>query len=259
MTNRVITFNRRRARKIKTAVFITFVLGFAAGIIWLVFFSEYLRFGAIAVFGAENIDSEDIRAVVAEHLRPQIIFFRPAGLTKALLQRFVRIKEAKFSVDIRNRTLVVKIKERAPIGFWCAVGEGKCALLGDDGIILESIDRPAGTGALIVEDARGNTFLPGAQAVNPLWLAFFIEFSRVVSPEIMIRSFLIEPDSEIGNYIRSRTVSGWDILLNVEPNEVRYFAMVLKKLLEEEVGTQLNRLQYIDLRVPGRAYYKLRN
>jgi hypothetical protein len=131
-------------------------------------------------------------------------------------------------------------------------------LLADDGVILEPMERPEGIGAFVIEDASAAEFSPGTRPVALEWIRFMKEFSSALAPEILIRSYIIEPESLSAEYIRARTSADWDILLNVEFGQERHTAAVVKTLLEEEIRNRINRLEYIDLRIPGRAFYKLR-
>jgi hypothetical protein len=244
----------------------TFFLLVAAGSSWLVFFSDYLYIEDIYVSGAQTLDVAVIKAVAAEKLagehwrifpRSHIFFYRTAGLSEALQAQFIRVASVNFSPDIHRRRLNIEITERNPVGFWCAPN-GECALLAEDGVILEPMGRPEGIGAFVIEDASAAEFALGTRLMAPEWILFMKEFSSALAPEILIRSYIIEPESLSAGYIRARTSADWDILLNVEFGQERRTAAVVKTLLEEEIRNRINRLEYIDLRIPGRAFYKLR-
>jgi len=52
-------------------------------------------------------------------------------------------------------------------------------------------------------------------------------------------------------------VDDWKIIFNVS-GSAKDQLMVLKQVLEKEVKDQRDNLEYIDLRIDGRAYYKLK-
>jgi hypothetical protein len=253
-------------RKTKVIILALVALGIIAGSLWLVFFSDYLYIEDIYVSGVKTVDVLVLKSVVSLNLaenhwrifpRSHIFFYRTAGLSEALQEQFTRIASVNFSPDIHRRRLNIEITERSPVGFWCA-SNGECALLAGDGVILEPMGRPEGIGAFVIEDASAAEFSPGTRLMAPEWILFMKEFSSALAPEILIRSYIIEPESLSAGYIRARTSADWDILLNVEFGQERHTAAVVKTLLEEEIRNRINRLEYIDLRIPGRVFYKVR-
>lgn len=258
--------SRRRARKLKTFAFAAIFLLAAGGAIWLIFLSDYFYLQEIVVAGTETVEAAAVEAIAEKQLaqkewgifpRSHLFFYRAAGITEALEAQFIRIAAVDLRSNIRERRLDLVIREHIPEGFWCAV-ENECAMLAGDGTILEPIERPTGIGALMIEDQSGMAFAAGTQPIAPQWLQFIRDFSEALAPEILIRKHIIQPESIRAQYIRSRTAAGWDILLKIAPGQGEENAIIVKTVLEEEIGANIGRLEYIDLRVPGRAYYKLR-
>lgn len=242
-------------------------LGLFGGAFWFIAYSDALRIKDVAVYGTEALDLNTVRVAAKEHLlgarfgifpKSHALFYGPDELAEFLKNRFLRIESLAFSYDIGEKFLYIDVRERRSKGFWCASPEGDCALFGADGVLFEAIARPQGAGGLLVEDQNINVIALGEQAAPPEWIWFFKTFAEELAPDVWVRAYVIEPESFRAEYVRVQTGEGWDILLNVEPGAEQSYAHALKTLLKDEIRENVSRLEYVELRVPGRAYYKLR-
>jgi hypothetical protein len=144
------------------------------------------------------------------------------------------------------------------MGFWCLAPENSCLLFDADGMLFEELDRPEGSGGLMIEDRSGRALALGDRAASPEWIAYMKVLADALAPDVWIKQYVVETESFAAGYLRAQTGTGWDVLLNVGPAAAKTQAENLKNLLEKEIGKNASHLEYIDLRVPGRAYYKLK-
>jgi hypothetical protein len=76
-----------------------------------------------------------------------------------------------------------------------------------------------------------------------------------VAVNLNLTDFIIKSQS-VGD-LEILTPEGWLIYLDItHPADIQIDA--LKRVLQEEIKENRSRLEYIDLRVPNRAYYKLK-
>lgn len=65
------------------------------------------------------------------------------------------------------------------------------------------------------------------------------------------------PEYSVGEFW-IKTTEGWDVFIDKEV-DLETQIIALKKLLEEKIGIEKrDKLEYVDLRINGRMYYKLR-
>lgn len=271
--------NRRRARKRKFIVSVMLLAVIAGSVTWLIFFSGYFHINEITISGYKAINPEIIRPAILNKLaerhwgvfpRSHVFFYRTAKIPESLQEKFVKISETELAFDLRQRRLNVKITERKPEGVLCPAREmlapnetsdtaSKCVLFSADGIAIETVDKKEiNSVKLAVEHYSAAAITLGTEIISPEWVLFMKEFSAALEPKAPVRFYAIESESLIIGYVRAHTIAGWDILLNVKPEQARNYAAITKQLLEKSIGRDLARLKYIDLRVSGRAYYKLR-
>jgi len=197
-------------------------------------------------------------------LKRNVFLYDPAGLSALLENISLRIGELNLRPDIRSHTLIITVKERNPAGFWCSSDE-LCYILDENGIIYEKIAKPGGSGALLVMDAVSGEKKPGERVLPKNWVEYLNELRIRLQPEFWILKYEIEPESFGAGYVRASVTgisvpnSSWDLFANVSTkDDAASLAGSIKMIMNQEIKNNAERLLYIDMRVPGRAYYKLR-
>jgi cell division septal protein FtsQ len=258
----------RRERKIRFVFWGTMLILLGMALLGGLFFLPQFRIKTIEVSGTETLDAATLHQAIEEWLggryffifpKALIFFYQPQELDKFLHAKFLRLASVLINFDIRKNTLKVEVKERRPEGLWCLSGSDTCFLFDKEGVLFEAMERPEGSGGLLVEDKKGQTFGLGKQALNPEWIVFMKKLAKEIAPDVWIQEYVIEPESFEAGYIKARTSGQWDILLNAENELLEFYVQALRALLKREIKDNVGRLLYIDLRVPGRAYYKLRD
>lgn len=250
-------------------LFYLFLLAFLGTVFYILFFSPFIKISSIEIIGNEYIEQE----LIAEEINPEIsgkyfnyvdknnlLLFRAGKIKKEILERFKVIKE----IEIKRKfphSLKINILERKPQMIICSQNE--CFILDENGEAYENIDPSS-------EEAQKNNF--------PILIdesGKDINFSDIVLDKPFMNYFLgakekipemfdleIERDARtpslISGDIKMKTKEGWGIYLNKKIELERELEM-LRAVLENKITNEQRReLEYIDLRIGNKIYYKFK-
>jgi len=263
---------RKRFRRILKVVLILAVVFSISGLCYLFFFSRLLRIERVEIVGAETVDRDVIALFASGEMRGKFFGVIPknhptllnrAFLSASLKEKFPRISEVSFRYHFGAHSLSIIIRERKPVAYWCgsAVSENAkedCFLVDVQGVLYERASMDGlGNAILKIRDENQRELRPGMRIFSKEGMLQVIEFREKLLPEVAIKEFVVEKESVEAHYIKARTQRGWYAYFDTQ-EDVAQSVEELKTVLRKEIGEKENRLEYIDLRVPGRAYYKLR-
>lgn len=239
-----------RATGIAVVAFI--VLG-ALG--WVFFFSSVFAITDIRVSGAQSIGDERVHATVQELLnRRTLLMFQPARniilLDTGTVGDFVQSNYDNVrGVVVRKQyphTLEVIVTERIAFGLWCR--DVQCRYFDRDGARWGSAVPSRGPLLIHVEDERADPDVP-----RRLVEGMLIALDGL--PELGLRGMSATlPDAAPGD-MRVAVDKKYDILLDAYGDVADQLA-TLGVLLSDKAKDAAWAPKYIDLRTPGRAYYK---
>jgi hypothetical protein len=144
--------------------------------------------------------------------------------------------------------MIINIEERKPIGIWCfkSVSTSDCSFFDNQGIIWGETIPSTGPLLLTVIDGQERSTVPEVLASSVKEIYELLPKAGVSIETIQVRGGLHEDvrvNTNAGPYLLMTTV--FPLASQVEN---------LKVILDRE-GNNPN-LEYIDLRIEGRAYYK---
>jgi len=242
---------------------VAFLLLFGYGFL----FSGIFNVGKIEVLGAETLDEKELEGFVGSLLSKKLwgifpknhpLFINEKLLEASLESEFPKISQVKFQYRYANDTLRITIQERKAIAYWCQDGH-HCFLIDSKGVIYEDALGDAFSGNLIlrIKDETGRQLRKGSRPFSEEGMMLMLDLKEGLKPEVSINAFVLEPESLGAHYLRAETSAGWYFFADTRTASGDLI-LKLKTLLAKEIGTKVNRLEYVDLRVPNRAYYKLR-
>jgi hypothetical protein len=127
----------------------------------------------------------------------------------------------------------------------------------EKGILFEPVPEYEGDTVLKIFDETGRSLRPGSRGIEQEAMPFLAFARERLQPTVKIISITLEKESIDAQYVKLHTDQQWYILADTTM-QIGEVAGSLRLLLAKEIGDRANRLEYIDLRVPNRAYYKLR-
>jgi hypothetical protein len=240
----------------------------------------------------EKIVQENLKEKLWQIIpQKSLILLSTAEIQKDILDSFAEIDSVDFSKKLPG-LLIVGIKERKSVGIWCRLKDARAdkqsgseedsAIVTSSPLIIDDsdgfkkreihncfyIDRkgiiyqeaPLITGSLVLNiyGRKSDTVSIRDQVVSPDMIEFILSAKEGLKQiESVVGSSMAATDFEIVSWqdVGAKTSSGWQIYFN-PTYSVESQLRALEIVLEEEIKKQVDSLEYIDLRIKGRVYYR---
>lgn len=245
-------------RKVFSLILVTLVFG---GIFYFLFLSGHFEIKSVDVEGIKTIQNEEILAAVDFVLSQKkfgilslknSILLQEEKLQASLRESFPKI----LSIEIKKISpdgLKITISEREVSGIWCGAN---CFYFDEEGVGFEESPRSVGSLILSIVDERKETRELGDTVLVMEQAEFFRDLKELIDNNF---SFAIKNFTIRGNGgIELLTSGGWRILLDRNAS-AEFQLSNLKYIFDEEIKTRQNELEYVDLRLGNRVYYKYRD
>ena len=249
------------------AFFVIFVvLAVAAGSIYTLFFSGWFTIKGIEISGNQELNQEEIKNLAGSHINrsylfgliksySNILFAGSEIIEKSLKDIYPLIESVDVNKKLFSKNLEIDIKEREAIGVYCKKESETCFYFDRNNVLFKEAPRFSGQLFLVIEDSRNRDFklsdsFDDAELLNKIFeTKSIIDELRIVE----YQNFFL-PENSFDFWIKTK--GGWNVYLDKEidiPSQL----VALKKFLEEKLPSDRRQsLQYIDLRVNNRIYYK---
>lgn len=275
---------KRKRRKVRIAfLVISSLIVLTIFSVYALFFSKWFLIKEIRITGNKEISEEEIRNLIKPF--SNILFAGSESIEHSLQKNFPIIEKVNVDKHLFSKNLTVEINEREVIGIWCksATGEesDKCFYFDNEGILFKPAPKFSGEVFLTVEDGRGR---PGSRnsdsgfaakssrsesefsqpgrdfnlgdSFDDMELLEKINLTRSILDELKFIGYsnFFLPENSFEFWIKTK--EGWHIYLDKE-SDIPTQLVALKKFLDEKLPeSRRQNLQYIDLRVNNRIYYK---
>ena len=258
---------KRKRRKVRIAFLIIFsLIGLIIFSIYALIFSSWFLVKEIKVSGQKEVPEEEIRNLVADYLERRyffnyispfsnIILASSESIEDSLKNRFPTIETVRVSKDLFKKNLTVEIVEKKAAGIWCLDNSDKCLYFDGEGFLFKVAPKFSGEVFLTIEDNRGRDFNLGDN-FDDRELFEKVNLTRSILNDLKFVDYIsfFLPQGSFEFWIKTK--DGWYIYLDKE-SDIPTQLVALKKFLEEKLPTTRRQdLQYIDLRVNNRIYYK---
>lgn len=259
---RASTRIRKRRMIIKMILFFLIFIIVIAGAIGFFHISR-LRIQKISIKSySEKIDKDELSKYASDYLNKKYLgifplanfFLFPKNEVKQnILKDFPHIKEIVIDKDFPD-TINLEIKEREPEAILCY--ENNCSFLDEDSFIFQKA--PFFSGSTIVkfrDERNGSSRLSlGEKLLDSNQFKNLMKFKNLLKSEKIEAKEIILKDENIYNIVTS---DNWRIIINNE-NEIEDTFVNLKTIIESKIKDKLKNLEYIDLRLGNKVFYKLR-
>ncbi|MEK7151407.1 MAG: hypothetical protein AAB784_01675 [Patescibacteria group bacterium] len=255
-------------KKKKSKFLIRLIFSFVAGvfvilgIVYWMFFSGALNIRTIEI----NVSSElrsSVNDVVNDWLnrgfwrfirRNNILFVFGNDLAAELKSKFLKLESIRVDKKFPH-SLIISITERKSVGIVCSTMSGACFNFDKDGVAFSVTQSSSGFLILNITDRRNVELGLGKIVIASDWLVNIITARELLTKsEIGIAEFVIPEDSLDEFY--AVTADGWRIMFNNQ-TDIKSQISALEVFLKEKISVaQRSQLQYIDLRIQDRIYYK---
>ena len=271
-----IFFPKRKKKRLSFKIVIFGGLFFCllAGLIYFSIWSPVLRVNKIEIKSEKEpvyYENNEIIKIAEEKLKNKIFGIIPKntiilapinGIKNAVLDIFPEIKQINISrnlSDFSNIGLIVNIEERRSIGIWCKAENrtststekiiNECFQIDKDGVIYRKSLLVKSDSVLNIYSLRNQSAVI-RDLVVPLEIINFILEAKEKTPVLMSDFDFISIED-----LRGTTSLGWQVYFN-PAYSIDSQIKALETILDEQIKGDYKSLEYIDLRIEGRVYYK---
>jgi cell division septal protein FtsQ len=248
-------------------VFYFLSLMFLAVAAYVFIFSDFLKITRINVAGNIDLSSAGITDKINSDLsgkywnifpKNNLLLARIGNTEKYLREEFKKIE----TVEIYRKfpdTLMVKIKERSAVILWCT--GGPCYIIDEKGYAYTGINLeqqenlPADLIKMV--DTSAHPVALGEKTLDESLVAYLSNLrNELKKPDIEIEDEWHTP-SPVSEDIEIITKEGWRLIFSTEINPSKSLR-TLKTFLNEELKEDRSKLEYADLRVEDKVFYKMK-
>lgn len=252
-SRRYLRQRRHRFKKEKSwkqKIIFLWILFLILVLAYILFLSPIFKIKEIKVSGNQAISNEDIQ----NSLDNQSNLFLATGskLRKILISDFPRILSIEVDKNIAKKTIDLEIVEREEMGIFC---KEECYYIDKEGVIFEKAPQTSGTLILVIKDNSKGEVEIGRSVIDKEFITELIELRSYLPDQfgLKVLDFIIESDTS--QDLKMNTNEGWYILFD-KSRDFKNQVQALELVLEEKIKDQRENLEYVDLRIENRAYYK---
>ncbi len=259
---------RRKKRRFYffSTIILTLIYAVIVGAISTVLRSPLFHLQKITITGNETVVDSDILSLLQSHvvrsepikalLGFNNILIWPDELGAGDLIFLPSIKSFKVEKNYRERSVLVTVEERRPIGIWCFVkpqtdAESYCWWFDDEGVIFKRAIAAQGSLIVTVNDysqagsGLNSKILPSDFIPSILSIFHVLQASSLNIQEIRLRDLALQE-------LEAATYNGPIIYFSL-----RFPAENARAVIENFLAKPgFSKLQYLDFRVENRVYYK---
>jgi hypothetical protein len=149
----------------------------------------------------------------------------------------------------------INYSAKKPVGIWCLLKQNKCYYFDRNAIIFSQIEPSEGYLLTRIDDDRERIINIGSMIMSNEWMTdIFDSIAILKTNNIVISRVYVSQDSI--NDIDFITQAGWKILISTSTNVKSQINALINLYSEKLSAEQKSRLEYIDLRIQDRIYYK---
>jgi cell division septal protein FtsQ len=242
-----------------TAVFVSFFV-----LSYYLFFSAKFLLTNVLIEGVSADAENEIRQYFDKfsHTKRFLVFSQNSALlfpdnafTSGVLRAVPKIKNLDTRIKLPN-TLTISAEERKQYGIWCIDLSTQCFFYDESGVIYESAPNVA-RGALIkvIRDGRVDSAEAGDTVLDRDLLSFINNLIAALELAYQRPAYIYIKDNE---EIRAGFFDGWEAYFSRSQDLIESVEN-LAIVLEEKIGPREPELEYIDLRLLNKIFYKYRN
>ncbi len=266
------TREKKEKSRFSRVIYYFLLVAFTGVVVYVLFFSRFLEINTIVLNGTEELEKEKVINSVKSSLEGKYFGLIPKNnlilasknrVVEKILQNFKKISEAK-AEKVFPGTLKVEVKERKSLVLWCS--GGPCYIVDEKGYAFSNADfessviKENNLVRLVNLNAKPVTI--GEKVLEEDYINFVLgirdEFKKEIGQDIEDEYYT---RFQAADEVQIKTREGWDVYLNGQLPLDKSLE-TLRIFLEEKISSNpedWNKLEYVDLRIENKVYYKLKN
>lgn len=260
---------KKSFRKIKKILPVIMGLAMLGVVFYFAFLSSLFKVTDVEIKGNKDISLDDLRSEINSKLNSKVIFFLPfdnyfvfsiGGLNKKLTEKFDRIESININKEFPDK-LKIELTEKRGAFRWCRVAG--CFLVNEDGL---AYNIPLDESKLTDEEKKLVKFqesihdLPAndEKVVKDDFIKSIWQIIDSLKQDLDVNILEFSTPNSFSGQVFAKTNEGWQIFFNTDLPALDQVKFIKVLFLDEISPEQKKELEYIDLRVGGRAYYKFK-
>lgn len=227
-------------------------------IAWAFFFSPFFKITEIKLPENDVVANNDIHELIINsaplNLGENIFILSKNQIKSGLAAIFPTITDISVKKEPFHG-LTVNFEKRIQIGIWC--NNANCYYFDKEGIVFKEAPQTEGSLILKIEDFEKKEVSLGDQVLNNDRLKFIAEFNNKITENNQFKIIEFKITSSANFDLEAITDRGWSIYLDRNQDPVSE-ANTLFTILNEVIKNKASNLEYIDLRLPSRVFYKMK-
>jgi cell division septal protein FtsQ len=252
----------------------------AFGVVYFLFFSEWLQINSILIEGNKTTDKKLVLDATEPYLHKKRFFLFPSNnyffvptsqIGREIMGNFKRVSKVDVKRSFPN-SVVIQMEEKKAVLLFCS-NKG-CVWVDEEGVAYNKSSysealadssrpgEPRKAGEVVIVQDNSHSDLPIGQLVtDPANVEFSNSLWQLFPDKIGKELDLLSTPLPSAQEIRAHTKEGWtvylDMTLDLTKNLELLNRVLNQELKEKEGGTVC--LDYIDLRVVDRVFYKMKD
>lgn len=259
------------------------------GLFYFLFLSSAFQITEIEISGNKKVQEHDIRKVVDDYIgRHFLLFWKPRNsllasvdfMTQKLLSEQFLLEDVVISKEYPNK-IIINVKERRVFGIWCAIEfpvadnidmiinnassdpvqinssyvTDKCYYIDHGGMAFNEAPESTGSLILVIKESGVHNADLGDKVLNQDLIDSIREIQSLISDrDLRVVEFLVT--NKLSGDIEVVMSEGWKVYFNIDHDLGGQIDFLDKALHEKISAEDRENLEYIDLRIPDRIYYK---
>lgn len=235
----------------------------ALALIWFFWFSPFFRIKSVKVIGNERILSSDVESIVWEQTRSKRYLAGPQNnLFLFHKQKFIDLMSDKYffeEISVNKElpgSVVISVKEEKPVAFWQENGQ-YYIIDGLGRVLFPSALMEVEQGVFPLVENRGNVAISGRKtALDEELLGKILLIDGIFKDDkkflFQIERFIFDAEA---NTIKADLRDGPIIYFNPADDLGKQYSK-MAVLIEESLGDDFHKKNYLDLRYGERVYYQ---
>lgn len=254
-----INFRQNRKAEQRLRIKFYFIGGSIAlliiGLIYVLLYSPVFKVRKFIVTGREYHSDEEILGIV-EPLVVNTKFKKILGRQNLMAWNISRpdisktaLAEAIISRDWIRQSVKIRVRERGRLAIWCDMNND-CDWIDENGMAIEKAPQTEGSLIITIHDDSAKQIIQGANILEDRFIANLVSIIKnVAAMKLPIKRATYSPKLQ---EIRIENYGGPDLFFSIRFDPTQNISSL--HTLQEKMDT--GKINYIDLRVENRLYYK---
>ncbi|MCX7589439.1 MAG: FtsQ-type POTRA domain-containing protein [Patescibacteria group bacterium] len=229
-------------------------------ILYIIIYSPIFKIQEIKINGLNQVSEKEINnfliinlfnnSFIKKILSSKNILIWPENLDNNL-KMFFTIKSVQIKKDFLNRKIEINVIERKPFGIWCLISQNECLEFDSDGILFKKTFLSEGNLILKINDYSLRNLNIGAKVLPDRLLDIFLNIISMLKQQNIAFSDVNIKDINLEE-MEIKVFNGPKIYFSL-----RFPPPDVEQIIDDFKNKNIfNKLEYIDLRVENRVYYK---